>query len=158
MPHEQYPDEGAGRGSDSDEDEDEEGMMPHQHQRHQYSEWLDMRESSLRLTGTDLDEKFLQAITDLMNQFPEPPNSDSITELNSPATAAFGRRGLHMSRPSSLRRAGGGGGTEASGEVVPQRQNPMYQQQADSRRGGGVREVESPMRIRYNKSADQFSL
>ena len=153
-PH--YADEETGRGSDWEDDE-EDGMMPHQHHHHPNSEWLDMRESSLKLTPTDLDERFLQMITDLMNQFPEPPNSDPITDLSSPATAAFGRRGIHMSKSGSHRRAAGG-----SGDVVLTKQNPMYlhQQQmaAESKRGRGVREMESPMRIRYHKVEDQFSL
>lgn len=155
---EHYPDEDGGGGSDSEDEE--EGVMPHQHHRHPNSEWLDMREySSLKITPTDLDEQFLQTITDLMNQFPEPPNSDAVTDLQSPATAAFGRRGLHISKPGSQRRVGGGGGgMEATRDVILSRQNPMVQQQPDSRRGGGVRELESPMRIRYAKPEDQFSL
>eukprot|EP00752_Nemacystus_decipiens_P011134 g9894.t1 len=147
-PMPQYTDEDTGRGSDweedDDDDEDEEGLMPHQHQRNPNSEWLDMRESSLKLAPADVDERFLQMITDLMSQFPEAPNPESITDLSSPATAAFGRRGIHISRPSSHRRSGAAG--DETGDVVLARQNPMYlhQQQklaaaADGRRGRGRR-------------------
>lgn len=154
--HHQYPDEDYERGV-SDSEDDEESMMPHPHHRHQTSGWLDMTESSLKLTPADLDDQFLQTVMDLMNQFPEPPTSDAITDLSSPAAAAFGRRGLHMMKPNSHRRGAGGGGSEAIEEVSLSRhqrhQNPMY----DNRRGGGVRELESPVRIRYSKPGDQFS-
>lgn len=146
-----------------DQDEGEEVMMPHHH-HHQPSEWLDMRESSLRLTPTDVDERFLTSIESLMNQFPAPPTRDhaatAVTDLTSPSTAALGRfrgdgrRGLQMPRPSSQRRgASGAGGAE---DMYHSGQNPMYQHQMEGRRGGAVREIDSPMRIRYAK--DEFSL
>ncbi|CAN0446867.1 unnamed protein product [Ectocarpus fasciculatus] len=142
-------------------------MMPHHHHHHHHqapSEWLDMRESSLKLTPTDLDERFLRTIESLMNQFPAPPTRDhaaaAVTDLTSPSTAALGRfkgdgrRGLQMPRPSSQRRGGSGaGGAE---DLFHSGQNPMYQHQMEGRRGGAVREVDSPMRIRYPK--DEFSL
>lgn len=168
----------AGEGGGGMEDDEEGGMMPHdhhgQHHRHQTSEWLDMRESSLKLTPTDLDEQFLKAVTDLMNQFPEPPNPDtaanSITDLSSPATLVSigrnrgdpnGRRGKMMPRASSQRRGFPGGSSNmlgASGEVVHSRQNPIFQQQIEASRRSVVREIDSPVRISYSKPEDVFSL
>ncbi|CAM9503230.1 unnamed protein product, partial [Ectocarpus sp. 8 AP-2014] len=145
-----------------DREEGEEVTTPHHH--HQPSEWLDMRESSLKLTPTDVDEQFLGSIESLMNQFPAPPTRDhataAVTDLTSPSTAALGRfkgdgrRGLQMPRPSNQRRGvSGAGGAE---HMFHSGQNPMYQHHMESRRGGVVREIDSPMRIRYAK--DEFSL
>lgn len=149
-----------------DREEGEEVTTPHHHHHHhrQPSEWLDMRESSLKLTPTDVDERFLRSIESLMNQFPAPPIRDhaaaAVMDLTSPSTAALGRfkgdgrRGLQMPRPSSQRRGvSGAGGAE---DMFHSGQNPMYQHQMESRRGGAVREIDSPMRIRYAK--DEFSL
>lgn len=168
----------AGEGFGGMEDDEEGGMMHHhhhgQHHRHQTSEWLDMRESSLKLTPTDLDEQFLKAVTDLMNQFPEPPNPDTaanaITDLSSPATLVSigrnrgdpnGKRGK-MPRASSQRRGFPGGSSNmmgASGEVVHSKQNPMFQQAIEpGRRSGPVREIDLPVRISYSKPEDMFSL
>lgn len=169
--YEQCAGDGGGGGT---EDDEEEMTADHDHHhRHQTSEWLDMRESSLRLTPTDLDDQFLKAVTDLMDQFPEPPSPGTgaaITDLSSPATSAIGRnkgdsggiRGI-LPKPSSHRRPAGGmaGGNNAGTieEVIPSRQNPIFQQQIESRRvGGAVRELESPMRICYSKPEDMFSL
>lgn len=168
----------AGEGGGGMEDDEEGGMLPHhhngQHHRHQTSEWLDMRESSLKLTPTDLDEPFLKAVSDLMDQFPEPPNPDTaaraITDLSSPATlVSIGRnrgdnnskRGIMMPRASSQRRGFPGGSSNvmgASGEVVHSRQNPIFQQQIEAGRRSVVREIDSPVRITYYKPEDVFSL
>ncbi|CAB1097115.1 unnamed protein product [Ectocarpus sp. CCAP 1310/34] len=147
-----------------DREEGEEVTTPHHHHDHQPSEWLDMRESSLKLTPTDMDERFLGSIESLMNQFPAPPTRDhaaaAVVDVTSPSTAALGRfkgdgrRGLPMSRPSTQWR--GVSGADGAEDMSHSWQNPIYQQQMESRRGGAVREIDSPMRIRYPK--DEFSL
>ncbi|CAM9749522.1 unnamed protein product, partial [Pylaiella littoralis] len=166
---EQCPDEdsGGGAGGGGDMEDGEQGVSLGHHQ-HLNSEWLDMREASLKLTPADLDDQFLKRITDLMNQFPEPPTRDpttAITDLNSPSSIIGGwgkgdssRRGLHMPKTSSQRRATGSVGSilSLSQEIVKPRQNPIFQQQFDNRRG--ARGLDSPMRIRYSKPEDEFSL
>ncbi|CAM9497520.1 unnamed protein product [Scytosiphon promiscuus] len=139
-----------------------------------------MRESSLKLTPTDADEQFIRRIEELMNQFPEPPSRGCVpgSNLSSPTTPIVGRnrwdnggsssnrRGFHMPKSSSHWRVGGGGGgggdgsdMGSSGELVHQRQNPMYvQQQDESRREHGGHESTSPVRICYAKPEDVFSL
>lgn len=160
--HEQYPDEDGAGGHVM---YGEQGMSPSHHQ-HNNPEWLDMREASLKLTATDLNDQFLKMITDLMNQFPEPPTRDpamAITDLNSPASIIsgwskgdIGRLGLHMPKTSSQRRAASAAGGVMLGvsqDIIQPRQNPIFQ-----RPNGGLRELESPVRICYSKPEDMFSL
>lgn len=137
-----------------------------------------MRQSSLRLTSTDVDDQFLKAITDLMRQFPEPPTRDppsAMAEVSSPGSIIggwgkgdMGRLSLHMPKTGSQRRAASGVGSAmlgASQDVIIQpRQNPIYQQQmmeSKQREAGGsgsVRELGLPVRISYSKPEDEFSL
>lgn len=194
--HEQYPDDGGGGGgigigmgidlgigiggiSNNKEDGEQRMMMSlrhhHHHQHHNSSnnngEWLDMRQSSLRLTSTDVDDQFLKTITDLMKQFPEPPTRDNpiaIAEVSSPGSIIGGRLGLHMPKTSSQRRAASGMGSAmmlgASHDAIIQpRQNPMFQQQLERKQreaggSGNARELGVPVRISYSKPEDEFSL
>lgn len=162
---------GVGEGGSDDLEE----IMPH-------TEWLDMKESSLKLSPADIDDQFLRAITELMAQFPEPPTRDPAMDLSSPATVTVGRskkgdrRGLHVPRLSSQRR--GFGSSERALRPPPTPPTPTQQQQKQQQRRPhdehpdqlhqasqhqqgdhrGMAEDEFPVRITYSNPDDVFLL
>lgn len=164
---------GGGEGGGVDLEE----IIPH-------TEWLDMKESTLKLAPADIDDQFLRAITDLMAQFPDPPTRDPAMDLSSPATLTIGRnrrgerRGLHGWH--SQRRGFGGSDRTPPPQPQPQLQpqpSPRQQQKQKQKRHeehldqihqqplveqqGAHRDVTEdnvPVRITYSHPDDVFLL
>ena len=132
---------------------------------------LNVRESPLRLTAADVDDDFINMITDIMSQFPEPPTRSPATDSSSSMSSNFGRmkwvdrRGISDVRPRSWR-AGRGAGEEEKLLPPPiERQHaPFYhfegspQEAYNATRAGGragAYEIDAPrVRIKYNTDED----
>ena len=162
--------DGGGRGDRDDLEE----IMPH-------TEWLDMKEFSLKLAPADIDDQFLRVITELMAQFPEPPTRDLAMDLSSPPTVTIGRskrgdrRGFHAPRLHSQRR--GLGVSDRALRPPPTPPTPTQQQQQQRQRHGehpdqlrqqpldqhqgdhrGMSDDDFPVRITYSHPDDVFLL